>query len=269
MSQQPFIILGAHDKEMVTIAEYANHLYLRGVISGFGYATVDFERCVPVTAYKANRIDVRAGQCYCGAPQVAVECHLADESVRSADYTVIDHHKPGDFGWDLPAEKSVEASSLGQLVTRFGNADALPANWRAIAAADHNLAAAYSGIVPGIKAEDVLPLRVAELAQRMRLTEPEVSEGIMTAMRQLKLAATIEIDGHLVADIRGLGVNAYFPDAANALNINAIGFDDIRDVSKIKLVGNATLIAYFLENDILGISNKYGNPSRGFAGGKV
>ena len=93
-------VLGAHDPEMRKIEEL---LVLLGY--PFSYALQGIERSNVSNAYKSSHFD------FFESSIVYIECNAVHKSHIEV---LIDHHNPGDYGYDLDSDSFVEASSLGQ-----------------------------------------------------------------------------------------------------------------------------------------------------------
>ncbi len=142
-------ILGADDPEMRAMKEL---LALAG--QKWEQATHQSQPVSPGTSYQADTPIGKADH------YIFIECcPKFGYDVCRTTYTVIDHHRPGDPGFDLPAEKYWEAASIGQL-TRY--LSGVVSNWtmkkiearerwdRYTAALDHSNFAACAGLCPGI-----------------------------------------------------------------------------------------------------------------------
>lgn len=102
-------ILGADDPEMRQIADI-----LTSAGMAFGYAAVGAARCHPGNAYKADGVISPEGKLLkTYVDRVFVECEVA--GVKPV--MIIDHHRPGDPGFDLPPSKYWQASSIGQVIS--------------------------------------------------------------------------------------------------------------------------------------------------------
>lgn len=78
---------------------------------------------------------------------IFVECDVKDiRPIR-----VIDHHRPGDYGYGRPPEDFWNASSIGQIwnLPEIYESD-IPSNYLYVAAFDHCFEDACNGICPGI-----------------------------------------------------------------------------------------------------------------------
>lgn len=134
-------ILGADDPEMQAIAVLLNsngHKYVHAVINE--------KRVQPASAYKATGTDMPVSTEHV----VFVECDVP--ALReSHKCTIVDHHRPGDPGYDMGPENYWLGSSLGQVYSLIRPQLPPSVDQRLIAAADHCLLAAYRGQCPGIE----------------------------------------------------------------------------------------------------------------------
>lgn len=120
MATSYFFALGAADIEMAAIERLLTALAARKLIAGFGYASAGGQRCHAGNAYQGTGILAPDGTetvVPADATLVEVECQLAIDLLTPM---VVDHHRPGDPGYDRPAAESVAASSLGQLLSLLG-----------------------------------------------------------------------------------------------------------------------------------------------------
>lgn len=231
-------VLGAPDAEMGAIEEVLTSTGQR-----FIHATVGGRRCHAANAYEADntgldRFDV-----------VFIECRVT--GITPA--IIIDHHKPGDFGYAKAPEDFMNASSLGQLyalLAKLGLLDPesagmdhagsytgridfdqagtytvanmghraptvffIPKDHVYVAAADHCLEAAYRGKCPGVDPEKLLEFRINQIAKHL-ITHPDnVRDNIKSAIEALKNAPKIQLGGVEVADLADGKVISQLPEA--------------------------------------------------------
>ncbi len=312
--KQVVIFLGVPDPELEEIEnvleqvrgtfDCGDGVFRRRAIAGgpfvvsIRHAMVDGRRVHPGNAYKADKIaDLVAGDTL-----VCIEC--APSSIpEGVKVVVVDHHRPGDPGYDMGASQYWEASSLGQVCHAletgawgFGIPDpegphvgwgrhwlcrpGVGGRWHKIAALDHCRSAALAGRCPGVSAEAALATRVAEIAKATLVTEEEVRERIESFREEITASEEVVIGGQVVRDLRrfDLGVG-YSPDllaaqTAGSLDGYAVLFQH-RDTEggKIKCSlsehpAPETIIA-FKESwaPSHGLVRVYGVPDRGYAGG--
>lgn len=175
-------VLGAQDPEMREIERVvtdARHSRMHAAHLG--------RRCTPMTAYSADGV-VQVGPDGWAlpkvlppkAPAVFVECRLGDREPTA----VVDHHHPGDPGFDAGPEEYLRGSSLGQVLAMLER-EPTPTQ-RLLAASDHCLSAAYQGLCPGVDPHDLLFLRASWQAKITGRTLTDVMEGILDAARRVK-----------------------------------------------------------------------------------
>lgn len=260
-----FFILGAPDIEMSEIEAALKKVADDGKIAGYGFAMADDGKRVHAgNAYRATECEpCPQGE---GFAICEIECHVSPEWGQHPYTKAIDHHKVGDSGFGMPAEKSFEASSLGQLLNTLKIKPT--ARQIAICAADHNLSAAYAGEVSGVTAEQVFEVRLPELMSRNHASTEEVKAGIRIALEMLAKAPKVQIGGAMVADIRAQ-VLPYAVEAGTMKGVEFLGRVDTRDEKKVFLSGKPETVSAFLAKPIDGITGVYGDPARGFAGGSM
>lgn len=248
-------ILGASDPEMEEIEKRVRGAGLPVLHAFFGH-----QRVQPCNAYRAT-----GPSCETDRLVVCVECEVAglDAAVR------IDHHRPGDPGYGQPPEKYWEASSIGQVCQRLGIAPTK--ELRIIAAADHCLAAAYRGECPGVDPADLAQWRIASRAAFQRVDPLYLMEQVDRAKRILQKAPIIVIGDTKVADVRQYGVVKELPEAAAMTNTPFVAQTADKG-GRQKLVIQAApvnAVRAFIESwgPQQGLTEIYGDPQRGFAGG--
>lgn len=170
-------ILGAQDPEMREIERV-----LRRDGRAVVHAAHAARRATPRTAYAADAV-LRSGQrgrpeaavLLPNAPTVFVECSVPGWTPHGR----IDHHNPGDAGFDKGPEAYLAGSSLGQTLALL---DLEPdATQRLLAAADHCLTAAYQGECPGVDPRELLFLRASWQAKMSGRSLGDVIAGILAA----------------------------------------------------------------------------------------
>jgi hypothetical protein len=275
-------VLGAADVEMAAIESL-----LAACGQQFVHATVGGRRCHAANAYNAENKDMD------GLDVVFVECRVLD--VRPVH--VIDHHKPGDSGYDKAPEEFMNASSLGQVyaflashglldpesagmdhagtytVANMGHRAPtvffIPENHVYVAAADHCLEAAYRGKCPGVEPEKLLELRSQWIAEFQKTTAASVKENIREAVEKLKNAKKVVLGGVEVADLADGNVIPQLPEAGAYAGIPFVALVPSPDGRKKYVLQAAppAAIEAFLAGAFAPLYDYYGAPARGFAGG--
>ncbi|MBI2108691.1 MAG: hypothetical protein HYT93_00720 [Parcubacteria group bacterium] len=257
-------VLGAHDPEMVRIIAL-----LEGAGKNFIYAKKDGERVRSGTAYEANNKDeipdtVRV---------IFVECEVAGvmPSFR------IDHHRPGDPGYDKRPEEYLLGSSLGQLCAYLERTPTEEDT--VIAAMDHCFHAAVKGLCPGVSPSAVLKMKIEKIAEGYNCSTKEVEKEIRRFQEIISTSETILIGDQSVHDVIGsLGVG-YTLQLLTALTAATIerkavllhAFDTKGGPEKLILGGDVheKTVRYFMQiwAPANSLEKIFGTPSRGYAGG--
>jgi hypothetical protein len=252
-SNQFFFVLGAPDPEMAEIervAGEAGHL-VAYALNALG------ERVRPHEAYQPGLTVSQAPPD--GASAVWVECSI--EGLCPA--VIVDHHRPGDPGYGLPAQDYLRGSSLGQVLALLELGAS--AEQRLIAAADHCLAAAYQGLCPGVAVEDLAAWRARSRAAFQKVSAEDLAAKVAAARAYLARAERRSIAGETVALVPDKVLE--LPEAALQAR-TAFLYRDVQEgkPAKVGLMGAATetLRAWMAQ---CGLDRVYGDPARGFAGG--
>ncbi len=258
-------ILGASDPEM---EEIVSLLRERG--EKFYFATSDGRRVHPGNAYKADPVNFDDDEI------ILVECE--PEEILSPVKARIDHHRPGDPGYGLPASEFWQASSLGQFCKFLGIE---PSHDQAVLAAmDHAPAAAIRGECPGVSAHQVLDRKIKEIAKWTNHDAWEVRDKVGYYHSRLMNAPLIQIGQSVVSDLRseylgeGYSVNllaAQVAALAGGYTVLLRHRDKEGDSEKWSIAGHATPECIQVFKDTWApaqrLTNIYGVPSRGYAGG--
>ena len=260
-------LLGADDPEMKAMAQL---LIVFG--APFLYSSVEGGRTTPGNSYRADPIDVPDAQ-----QLVVVECAFED---MPGSTIVIDHHRPGDPGFALGPDQFWEASSIGQLHALLGiepDHDAL-----VMAAFDHCFATAVRGGCTGVTAEEVIHLRIGEIAKQTRTSGDAVWKCVTGFRSAFTRAPDIMIGKQPVKDMRGehlgVGYSLEYLSAQLAVVMNGgVALfrhkDHKRQAEKNTLTGHATpaTVKFFMEKWAVaqGLVRVFGVPERGYAGGFV
>lgn len=303
------VICGADDVEMNAVEQLAFTANFTVVAAAVGEV-----RCHPGNAYKFNSllsvdgvVDDPATLFEGAARVITVECAPTPDFAYPAGTRIIkiDHHKEGDYGWGLPADKFLEASSIGQLwamITKedlfvdpdewsFDYFDGKNAHFRAMsnghwqsegdysvvpvprdvmytAAADHCLEAAYRGRCPGIDPDALMAWRAESRATFQRRPVADVLADVEAARVRLRDA----LGDRQYADLRGESIPE-LPEAACREGVAYLATQSDRDGRKKVVLGGAAspeLVRSFMNGEVVpGLTDYYGNPDRGFAGGYI
>lgn len=260
-------LLGADDPEMRAIERLliAHDLALL-------HASIEGVRASPGNSYRVDVPDVP------DACQLAVvECAFED---MPDSVSIIDHHREGDPGFALGPDRFWEASSIGQLHKLL---ELEPDhNALVMAAFDHCFAAAVRGECQGVDAEEVIHLRIIEIANETSTGRSAVWNTVLAFRSMLTQAPEIEIGGQTVKDFRpkdmGDGYSLWYLSAQLAAYMSGHAVllrhhDPVREGEKNTLTGHVTAatIEDFMKiwAPAQGLERVFGVPERGYAGGFV
>jgi hypothetical protein len=262
-------LLGASDPEMDEIEKL---LIENG--EAFQYAQYDGVRAEPWNSYMADPIEAPSGTIL-----VLIECEPENWSGEDAIVRIIDHHRPGDAGYNLAPDLFWEASSIGQLykILRLGE----PKREHVVLAAmDHCMTQARLGNCPGISSREVKTLSVEYIAKRRGLDPLAVEACVGTMLERVLDAPRTTIGGQEVADLTlvpaGIGYSLPYLcllEAVAELSMVALVATKNRTdgPEKIIVCGAATpeTVRYFMTSwaPAHGLVDIYGVPARGYAGG--
>jgi hypothetical protein len=265
VEKESVFVLGARDPEMREIAQVLGKVQL-----DFVHAARDGFAVSPRSAYDADGVVnfVRPGRAEEAvlppqAPSVFVEC-----TVRGREPQLrVDHHHPGDPGYDKPPERYLEGASIGQTLQLL-EMDPTPTQ-KLLAAADHCLTAAYQGCCPGVDPKEVLFLRASWRSMTSGRSLMDVVEGIFHAAKQVGRHYDSEYGESVFLDPTQLP-----PDLAEGA---AYAGRPVRyrewfrgPVVKEMLKGAAPgHIERFMLDHLARGREVYGNPYRGYAGAYI
>lgn len=255
-------VLGAQDPEMREIQHVVHDAGL-----AWAHAARGRRRCNPRTAYAADGV-VRVGADQIPrpavlppkAPAVFVECTvLGVEPVGR-----VDHHHPGDPGYEAEPEHFMDGSSLGQVLRLLEREPT--ETQRLLAASDHCLTAAYQGRCPGVDPQELLFLRASWKAKVMGRSLSDVVEGILDAAKRVRRRHDSEL-----GESRFLDPTEIPPDLAEGAAWAGVPvrYRELlpEGVLKEMFKGGtpAAVEAFMAEHEAAG-RPVYGNPYRGYAG---
>jgi len=259
---QSTFLLGAQDPEMREIQR---------VIAAAGmkylHAARDGIRCSARNAYLANGAVVagrdqtsREAVVLPHAALIMVECHL----LGHVPVARVDHHYPGDPGYDRPPQQYLAGSSLGQVLTLL---EREPDNTqRLIAAGDHCLTAAYQGQCPDVDPHELLFLRASWRASMSGRSLVDVMSGILDAASYLEKHFDSDAGESVFLD--PVEVPLDLPEAA-AYAGKPIRYRELLPGGELKeMLKGATPenIERFMQTHAEAGRSVYGNPFRGYAG---
>lgn len=207
--------------------------------------------------------------------QVWVECrprNYSNTEMLSLGYKLVDHHNEGDPGYNQPASRYWEASSIGQVCKLIG--EARSPKLEMIAAADHCLHQAYNNGCHPIKREALLAFRLGNYREGMRLAKQRFQKTV----DYMKANRTTEFNGVMLANVdalHGTNMSFFVTDASAYANIPFISMRYKEDKGNTKVfIGSASrkTIDHFLNGGASQFGETlrvYGDPSRHFAGAYV
>lgn len=284
-------VLGAADPEMEAIKKALVSVYKNYDIKpNVAHALFNGKPVTPATAYKAARaeyMDTTVETCvtrkengYFGINDTDVcfvECLLPE--VGKASNFVLDHHNPGDAGFDGKLENYWESSSIGQVYRLLQSRGASPAVLDAafgkdryyIAAADHCPTYAFRGLCPGIDPYYLLQMRASQGAEFLGISKEEWLERLAIAREALADLPVVETP---------CGNYSVATESINFLNhasmVDGVAVEyrmegNTRDPrTKVGLLGaEPELIRLWMETTKDIYDDVYGSPERGYCGAYV
>ena len=262
IDKEAIFVLGALDPEMREIARV-----LKKSARRHHHAAKDSQPVTTRNAYDADSVVnlARGGHfnealLLAHAPTAFVECTL-----RGRDPLVrVDHHHPGDPGYDKPPERYLEGSSLGQALRLL---EIEPSETqRLLAAADHCLTAAYRGLCPGIDPAELLFMRASWRARATGRTLSDVVEGILHAAKQVQRYYDSEYGESVFLDPAVLPADLAEAAAYIGHPIRYREFFRNGDLKEMLKGASPEHIERFMAMHREQGREVYGNPHRGYAG---
>lgn len=255
-------VLGAQDPEMREIERS-----LRRTNRPFMHAARQGERCNARTAYDADGVVrmSRSGQALPAvllpkAPAVFVECTVLDHPLVLR----VDHHNPGDPGYDKSPDAYLEGSSVGQVLRLL---EMEPnTTQRLLAAADHCLTAAYQGACPDVDPQELLFQRAAWQAKMSGRTLGDVMEGILACAKQVDRQYDSELGEALFLDPTEVPLDLAEGAAYAGKPVRYRQLLPSREVKEMLKGARPEHIERFMDAHRMAGRRVYGNPYRGYAG---
>jgi len=155
------------------------------------------------------------------------------------------------------------------LVTSFNGTYELPVELAYVAALDHNPGAVYQGKVPGLDGRTAVALRNGLRAKFKGITILELDKLMRRARAMMRGAPVVTIAGEPVVDLRGMKV----PDSheVSAQDGVAVMYSlmDRSGRKKEGIIGASENVidVWMSTSQVSGLSDLYGAPARGYAGG--
>ena len=285
-------VLGAADPEMQAIELAIEHICQQlGVRANVQYAAFvgadgTVNRCHGGVAYKATHL-LDSWELICngldsaisttipaGRTPIWIECEHVG-SVRSGH--VIDHHRAGDPGYGLPPSQFWEASSIGQIYALFLEngvdlqlcAAAFGEDRFLIAASDHCPGHAFAGKCPGVDIPALKAMRAANSAAFNKMDPETWIQVVDASIAKLQASPRGELAGHVYAiaseDI-ALGNHAQLISGL-PMEYTMPGSPRDPRVKVGLLGGEPELVAAWMASKASQLTDIYGDPARGYAGG--
>lgn len=270
MSNHMSFILGAHDDEMSVIENV-----LRGLKLPYAYATANNERCTSRNAYAATGV-IQMGHGYQSTSPIAMVVTIECAGPTIIPTVRIDHHHPGDTGFDKGADQYFDGSSIGQLCNLLMDEgyDQSVLEWHAnvslhlAAANDHCPAHALAGLCPGVDPEQLRNYRINAIKRVTALPEAKIRIGIQKAAERLKA-----LPRRLVEGVEVIHCTDSFPHFVNAVLWSGSAveyYKELPDGSVRKGLLSCTspaVVQTWMNEHASVLKDIYGCPVRGYAGG--
>lgn len=248
-------VLGSPDPEMEEI---------ESVLRAEGHAVVyASHRGMRVRAEHADTAREVSGPLPPDALRVFVECRV--HGLR-AD-VIVDHHRPGDPGYAYGPADYLKGSSLGQVLTLLG-LEPTHAQ-RLIAAADHCPGQAYQGLCPGVCPKALAAWRTESRAKRRGVTPAEMDASIEEGRKHLlEVAELVSFNGRTYPWVNGRA-QLEVSEASARYDVPFMYIEPARNGRvKMGIMGaDPEAITAWMQE--CGLTQVYGNPHRGYAGGYV
>lgn len=262
-------ILGADDPEMTEIEKI-----LASLGKKFQHAMYEGERVHPGNAYKADPIRLKRKTI-----AVLVECEPKDFFGSNAMVRVIDHHRPGDPGFNLSHELYWDASSIGQIY-KLLNLGEPTQEHRTLAALDHCMVHARRGKCPKVDPVVLKTMSRQHIAFRKKVAADDVESCIHEMREVINSSPVIRMRKQDVIDLTsvplGVGYSLEYLCTQEALaDLNKVALIRTKNraghVDKVLICGAVTkeTVKFFMKvwAKRNGLINIYGVPERGYAGG--
>jgi hypothetical protein len=253
------LVLGSRDPEMDAIARIAVDAQCDVV-----WATKDGH---PVRYDEMYRADAPAPT----LDQLWVEC--SPEGGKANGLNFVDHHQPGDPGFNRPPEESWEASSLGQVWRVLHGDKKAPDALKLIAAVDHCPHAAYSGRCRDVLPGDVVAFSAERIAISSDTSFKDTVAAIWQRIHHFKSQRLTRVeDVELFDNGRSIITNPdwlILREAALWQGIAVKARVAVEGEVWEKVAGHTTEV--FIDHYIAtcGLERVYGDAQRGYAGGLV
>lgn len=251
-------ILGRLDREMNEIKTVLDQTGQRHTLARGAKGAVKAFESNLVSTIKDEKIILDKDLIY------LVECKIKTPS--SSKVIRIDHHRPGDPGYNCGASDYLNGSSLGQALRILGVSPTTKQKY--IAAADHCLRSAYQGLCKDIDPDEMLAFRLQNGSKG--LSWKEMGLNMTVNYRKLLSAPRIQLDPSdpkTKVSFVFYRQEPFMNDASCYFNLPYVSLD--RGCGHIFCNGSRDIILAFVSYFAMkhNISIEYGNPNREFAGG--
>lgn len=255
------LVLGARDPEMDAVGRVALAARLNVLWACKNGKPVAYDQM-----YSADWPKPQPGQLW-------VECS-PPEGKAGLDF--VDHHNPGDPGFEKPPSEFWEASSLGQVWTRLHPDKAPPEALKVIAAADHCPHAAYKGECRDIDPGKVVAFAAEQIAITNGSDLKEVLQEVYRYIHRIRVAKNRKVAGttfyHHTNPVTSNHHWLVLREAALWHGIGVVAHVWVGSEEWLKVAGHTTskFIRAFMAGEVFpekAMTRVYGDASRGYAGG--
>lgn len=280
--KKPIFILGAPDLEMNVIENILKAI-------GVDYLFASPDGVKRVTALNAYSEGLRFIPGHSGGNTVPVSNTPQEPlwiMVECGGYDItggvlkIDHHYPGDSGYDKDHFQHWEGSSIGQVSTLL---QSLGYVWywqsitggvdpRIISASDHYPAHAIKGWVPDVSPKDLIDFRVSMLSAKYSVPSSEIMRRLKRNVRAIhRHFPTRKLGGELLYMVPSNNRLDMLTDSAflACVPVEVKYPCKVTGAARISLISCTSEIGVrtWMEEMQDKVTGLYGNPLRGYAGG--
>ncbi|WHS57604.1 MULTISPECIES: hypothetical protein [Pseudomonas] len=255
-SKNPVWALGSYDPEMRAIRFMLAKAGERVVVANrLG------RRCTSGNAYRADELSKPIDQC---RQIIWVECR-SDRYSQDRDL-IVDHHNPGDPGYEASPSEYWEGSSIGQVAKILG---VCRPEHRLVAASDHCLSAAMRGECPGIDPSELMSWRIVARSAMAQIQPWYLKRMINRAVERLEALPRLSFGGIQIVDA-SFDSTPELRDAAAVARLPIL-------TTRVNAAGNVKVGLYGANPEVVAgwmgmmessgfADHTYGNPFREYAG---
>lgn len=248
--------LGSYDPEMRAIRFMLAKAGQRVVIANrLG------RRCTSSNAYNADQLSKPTDPC---RQIIWVECR-SDRFCQGRDL-IVDHHNPGDPGYEANPSEYWEGSSIGQVSRLLGVSRP---EHRLVAASDHCLSAAMRGECPGIDPSELMNWRIVARSAMAQIQPWYLKRMINRAVERLEALPRLNFGGIEIVDA-SFDTTPELRDAAAVARVPIL-------TTRVNAAGNVKVGLYGAKPEVVSdwmsmmetsgfADHTYGNPFREYAG---